>query len=414
MTLFYYIGLQFYSLLIRFYSLFNKKARQFVKGRKGVFSKIANEINPEQPVVWFHCASLGEFEQGRPLIEKVKKEHPAYQILLSFFSPSGYEVRKNYEIADSVIYLPMDGLKNARKFYRLVNPDKIFFVKYEFWYFYLKEAQKNDIPVYLVSAIFREDQVFFRPYGKWYRNILKYFTHIFVQNENSKRILMENNITNVSISGDTRFDRVREIAAGTSKIPLAKEFVGDKKVLIAGSTWKKDEELLIHYMEETDLDLKMIIAPHEVHESNIQRLVRAFTRKNVICFSEADLETVNEADVLIIDSVGMLSSLYQYGTIAYIGGGFGKGIHNILEPATFGLPVFFGPNYQKFKEAVDLIKLGGAFSINQYSYLMKKLTYLMKDPNQIDEIKNIVKSYIEKNSGSVSYVTGKTFSSTDK
>jgi 3-deoxy-D-manno-octulosonic-acid transferase len=414
MTLFYYIGLQFYSLLIRFYSLFNKKARQFVKGRKGVFSKIANEINPEQPVVWFHCDSLGEFEQGRPLIEKVKKEHPAYQILLSFFSPSGYEVRKNYEIADSVIYLPMDGLKNARKFYRLVNPDKIFFVKYEFWYFYLKEAQKNDIPVYLVSAIFREDQFFFRPYGKWYRNILKYFTHIFVQNENSKRILMENNITKVSISGDTRFDRVREIAAGTSKIPLAKEFVGDKKVLIAGSTWKKDEELLIHYMEETDLDLKMIIAPHEVHESNIQRLVRAFTRKNVICFSEADLETVNEADVLIIDSVGMLSSLYQYGTIAYIGGGFGKGIHNILEPATFGLPVFFGPNYQKFKEAVDLIKLGGAFSINQYSYLMKKLTYLMKDPNQIDEIKNIVKSYIEKNSGSVSYVTGKTFSSTDK
>jgi 3-deoxy-D-manno-octulosonic-acid transferase len=414
MTLFYYIGLQFYSLLIRFYSLFNKKARQFVKGRKGVFSKIANEINPKQPVVWFHCASLGEFEQGRPLIEKVKKEHPAYQILLSFFSPSGYEVRKNYEIADSVIYLPMDGLKNARKFYRLVNPDKIFFVKYEFWYFYLKEAQKNDIPVYLVSAIFREDQFFFRPYGKWYRNILKYFTHIFVQNENSKRILMENNITKVSISGDTRFDRVREIAAGTSKIPLAKEFVGDKKVLIAGSTWKKDEELLIHYMEETDLDLKMIIAPHEVHESNIQRLVRAFTRKNVICFSEADLETVNEADVLIIDSVGMLSSLYQYGTIAYIGGGFGKGIHNILEPATFGLPVFFGPNYQKFKEAVDLIKLGGAFSINQYSYLMKKLTYLMKDPNQIDEIKNIVKSYIEKNSGSVSYVTGKTFSSTDK
>jgi len=363
MTLFYYIGLQFYSLIIQFYSLFNKKARQFVKGRKGVFSKIANEINPDQPVVWFHCASLGEFEQGRPLIEKVKKEHPAYQILLSFFSPSGYEVRKNYNIADSVVYLPLDGLKNARKFYQLVNPDKVFFVKYEFWYFYLKEAQKRDIPAYLVSAIFRENQVFFRPYGKWYRNILKYFTHIFVQNENSKRILLENNITNVSISGDTRFDRVREIAEGTCKIPLAKEFVGDKKVLIAGSTWRKDEELLIRYMEETDLDLKMIIAPHEVHESNIQRLVRAFSRKNVICFSEADLETVNEADVLVIDSVGMLSSLYQYGTIAYIGGGFGKGIHNILEPATFGLPVFFGPNYQKFKEAVDLIELGGTFQL---------------------------------------------------
>ena len=404
MTFLYHTGIRAYIFFIWVASLFNSKARLLRRGRKNWKKKLAGEIETNARYLWVHCASLGEFEQGRPVIEKLKKEYPDHQILLTFFSPSGYEVRKNYKGADLVTYLPMDGLRNARKFFELTSPEKIFFVKYEFWYFYLKEARKRDIPTYSISAIFRKEQLFFKWYGRWYRKILDLFSHIFVQNEDSKNILVEQGINHVSVSGDTRFDRVKEIASQAKDIPLAAQFAGNHKVIVAGSTWRKDEAMIIRFMEETDPGLKLILAPHEVHESNIQRIVSFCSKIKAIRFSEAKLTTVEKFDVLIIDSIGMLSSLYQYGTIAYIGGGFGKGIHNILEPASFGLPVFFGPNYHKFKEAVDLTELQGAFSFNQYSTLFNLLNFYLDHQDKLKQVGAFVKGYVENNSGSTSYI----------
>lgn len=360
MRFLYTLSIYFYLFVIRLASLFNGKAKLWLKGRAIIFERIQAAVEGFNDVVWFHCASLGEFEQGRPLMEKIKKDAPTTKILLTFFSPSGFEIRKNYPGADWIFYLPIDTPSNAKRFVRILKPKAAFFVKYEFWFNYLRELNVNRIPTYLVSGIFRPNHYFFKPSGSWARKQLKAFSHFFVQDQASEELLLTAGYKNVTVAGDTRFDRVFEIASNAKQIELVKQFVGKNKCLIAGSTWPEDEKII---SEATFSDFKLIIAPHEIGDSHIEAIELLFKSKNTVRFSKANVQNIAAAQVLIVDNIGMLSSLYQYGTIAYIGGGFGKGIHNILEAATFGLPVIFGPNYEKFAEAKDLIKLGGAFSI---------------------------------------------------
>jgi 3-deoxy-D-manno-octulosonic-acid transferase len=397
MVFFYSLGLKFYYLAILLVSLFNRKARLWIRGRKGIFDKIKNQLKPENNLLWFHASSLGEFEQGRPLIEAFKNRNKSIKVLLTFFSPSGYENRKNYKTADYIFYLPPDTKKNAHKFVKLTNPSKAFFIKYEFWYHYLSQLQINNIPVYLVSANFRQNQVFFKWYGGWFRKILHKFTHIFVQNKKSEQLLKQVGLNNVTISGDTRFDRVAEIARQAKKIEIAEKFRQDSLVIIGGSTWDKDEEILVEFINTSSLKIKYIIAPHEIHESNIQRIIKSINNP-VIRFSSANAGNINDYQVLIIDNIGMLSSLYRYADIAYIGGGFGVGIHNILEAATFGLPVVFGPNYGKFQEAVDLVESGGAFPVNNFESLKIRFENLLEKIKK-NEAGRISKEYVLKNQG---------------
>ncbi len=399
MNLLYYIGIKLYYFLVLVSSLFNEKARLFIRGRKDLFQNLKNKIDPNHRVVWFHCASLGEFEQGRPLIEEIKNRYPDIKILLTFFSPSGYEIRKNYKWADLVTYLPLDTPRNARRFLKIVQPEEVFFIKYEYWYFFLREIKKHGIPVFLVSAIFRENQFFFKSYGSWFRKVLHYFDHIFVQNNASRNLLSDYQINHVTVSGDTRFDRVRKIAENARPIELVEQFKGDGYLLVAGSTWEGDEELLTKYFRETSHPLKMIIAPHEVHESRINGLMSRLPQGQMLKFSEADESSVLNAAVLVIDSIGLLSSLYRYGDISYVGGGFGKGIHNILEPASFGLPVIFGPNHGKFKEAVDLKKYGGAFVIDGYPSLRDLMDGYLEKPEEIRKAGKVSRQYVEDNTG---------------
>lgn len=399
------IKLYFFSICIA--SLFNNKARLWIRGRKGIFRTLKDQIDQKHPVAWFHCASLGEFEQGRPVIEKFRDQHPDMKILLTFFSPSGYEVRKDYTGADFVFYLPLDSPKNARRFISIVNPEVVYFIKYEYWYFYLKRLNKNDIPVFLVSAGFRNDQVFFKWYGAWYRKILKFFSHLFVKNESSKELLGTIGIDNVTVSGDTRFDRVADIAGRPAPIPLAEQFKQDKIVVVAGSTWPGDEEILVKYINGSGGDIKFIIAPHEISKDNIIRLCNAINKSEIL-FSEAGKKNIDNAQVLIIDNVGMLSSLYKYGSIAYIGGGFGKGIHNILEAACFGMPVLFGPNYKKFNEAGDLIRKKAAFCVNNYDEFKDILDGMLSDISGLKEAGRIAREYVESNVGATDIILEKT------
>ena len=398
--LIYDITLFFLSISIRIAALFgNAKAKLWIEGRKNIFQKVKNKISelntPNSKLIWFHCASLGEFEQGRPLIESIKALSLGRgvggeaKIILTFFSPSGYEIRKNYEHANAVFYLPLDTKENAKKFIELIQPSMVFFIKYEFWYHYFMELHKRKIPVYVVSAIFRPDQLFFKWYGGLFRKLLKTVKHFFVQNENSKSLLNSLGINNVTVSGDTRFDRVFDTCQNVKSFPLIEKFKDNKKVLIAGSTWEQDEKLLVELatLSPSPLsqgrgvggEVKLIIAPHEIHESHIQSIIQQLKNLTIVRYSQANEENVKGADVLVIDNIGMLSSLYQYGNIAYIGGGFSKGIHNILEAATFGMPVIFGPNYEKFQEAKELIRLGGAFSIDSYEALEKTINFLLGD-----------------------------------
>ncbi|MCF6365436.1 MAG: 3-deoxy-D-manno-octulosonic acid transferase [Bacteroidales bacterium] len=363
MKITYIISVFLYSLLIKVASVFNKKAKLRNNGIKSTFKTIEN-FNPKK-IIWVHCASLGEFEQGRPLIEKIKKEKPEYQIALSFFSPSGYEVRKNYKYADIVFYLPDDSKKNAKKLIQLLKPELAFFIKYEFWYQYLSELNKNNIPVYLVSGIFRKNQIFFKPYGGFYRKILHNFKCLFVQNELSKQLLKSIDITDVKVTGDTRFDRVFELSKNRNEIEIIEKFKENSFVLIAGSTWKPDDEIIIKFFNQNKPGIKLILAPHEIKSENISRIIRMFDYR-VLKYSEANLQNISEANILLIDNIGLLSSLYYYADISYIGGGFGKGIHNTLEAAVFGMPIIFGPKYGKFDEAKELIKQNAAFSIRNY------------------------------------------------
>ncbi|PLX10529.1 MAG: 3-deoxy-D-manno-octulosonic acid transferase [Marinilabiliales bacterium] len=400
----YLLGIRVFQLLVIFSSLFDHKAKLWLKGRKNIFKKLEKSIHENDKIIWVHCASLGEFEQGRPMIEAFKEKYPSYKILLTFYSPSGYEIRKNYEHADFVYYLPLDTPKNAKKFIKIVKPKIVLFIKYEFWFFFLREINRNDIPLYLVSGIFRSNQRFFKRHAEKSRKMLKLFTHFFVQNVESEKLLKSINIKNVSITGDTRFDRVFSITQNAKELPLVEKFAENQKVLIGGSTWKPDEELLIRYFNETSGSFKLIIAPHEIHKENIDRISFALKDKNVLKYSEANPQNIQQADVLLIDGVGFLSSVYRYGSIAYIGGGFGKGIHNILEAATFGLPIIFGPNYLKFNEAVELESLGGAFSISNYNELKEILSNWIDNEHDLNECKKVNLDYIRKNIGATNEI----------
>lgn len=361
MKLIYNLGILVYYAVVCIASLFNDKAKKFVEGRRGVFSFLAERIVFNDKFIWMHVSSLGEFEQGRPIIEAIRRKHPEYKIILTFFSPSGYEVRKDYEGAEIVCYLPMDTSWNAERFIRIVNPSIAVFIKYEFWGNYLSELKKRSIPTYIVSAIFREEQVFFKPYGGWYRKFLSNFEHLFVQDENSRGLLASIGIKNVSVVGDTRFDRVLAIAKASKELPVVDAFKAGRSVLVVGSSWPKDEAFLLPYFNARP-DVKLIIAPHEVHESHLEEIISKLDRPYVR-YSKATPEEAAAADCLIIDCFGLLSSIYRYGEVAYVGGGFGVGIHNILEAAVYGMPVVFGPNYQRFREAVEMAKVGAAFPI---------------------------------------------------
>jgi 3-deoxy-D-manno-octulosonic-acid transferase len=397
MTFLYSLSLGLYYLLIFMASPFNSKARKWIRGRTGLFGEIKKKIRPEDNIYWFHASSLGEFEQGRPLIEAIKIKNPSVKILITFFSPSGYEPRKNYKSADYIFYLPVDSKRNASRFIELINPSKAFFIKYEFWYHYLNGLKKRNIPVYLISANFRPDQVFFRWYGGWFRKMLRIFTHIFVQNTGSEQLLKETGLKNVTVSGDTRFDRVAEIARQSVSIELAEKFSEGSTVIICGSTWDKDEDILSQYINASPGKINYIIAPHEIHSIKIERLLKKLA-KPAIRYSSATIKNINDYQVLIIDNIGMLSSLYKYADIAYIGGGFGAGIHNILEAATFGLPVVFGPNCSKFREAVDLAGAGGAFPVNDYGSLKSRFDELLEN-SQYKKAGKISKEYVISNQG---------------
>jgi 3-deoxy-D-manno-octulosonic-acid transferase len=397
----YTISIFLYSVAIHIASLFNSKAKLWVNGRKNIFQNISLALKnsdlrtPDSPLIWFHCASLGEFEQGRPLMEKIKSQQQEYKILLTFFSPSGYEIRKNYAGADYIFYLPIDSAKNAKKFIEIVNPKMVFFVKYEFWFNYLSVLKNKNIPLYLVSGIFRENQHFFKWYGGWFKKQLNCFTTFFLQNEASYELLKSNGFENCQIAGDTRFDRVFEVSKNIKSIPIIEQFKQGDAVFIAGSSWSEDEKIIA---ESKLNNFKLIIVPHEIDEKHIKTVIQQFSSLKTIRFSQANENNIKDSQVLIIDNIGMLSSIYQYGTVAYIGGGFGKGIHNILEAATFALPVIFGPNYQKFSEAIELIHLGGAFSIKDASEFQKTIQ-LLDDKAVLQTASHIAKHYVQSRVG---------------
>jgi 3-deoxy-D-manno-octulosonic-acid transferase len=397
MNLIYNIAVYTVGFVLKIVAIFNKKIALFLKGRKQTFHLLNAKIAKDDSVIWFHCASLGEFEQGRPLIEKIKKDFPNYKILLTFFSPSGYEVRKDYAFADVITYLPLDTKRNAKKFVKMAHPEMAIFVKYEFWPNFLQVLKKKNIDTILVSGIFRKNQSFFKFYGAWMRKSLQTFSHFFVQNENSKKLLQNIDFKNVTISGDTRFDRVYEITKHDNYLQFVQDFVQNKYILVAGSTWPKDEELLVNYINNyASDDEKFIIAPHNVNEKTIQDLQQSILKKSIL-FSDKVKD--NSVQVLIINTIGILTKIYSYADVAYIGGGFGVGIHNVLEPASFGIPLIIGPNYQKFQEAVDLVDLNACKVVDNKEDLNTELTTLFNDENYRMQKGKITKSYIEKNIG---------------
>ena len=369
MRLVYDIGIRLYVFAVHLAAWFRPKARLWIQGRKNLFDELRTFVAEKQPTAWFHCASLGEFEQGRPVIEAFKKQHPQYRILLTFFSPSGFEVRKNYEYADHVCYLPADTTRNARRFVEMLNPALVVFVKYEYWHNFMHEITRREIPLYIMSAIFRPSQYFFKWYGMRFLKNLDQITHFFVQNQHSADLLIDHGITQVSVTGDTRFDRVAAIASEKVSFPLIEAFASEhKNIIVAGSTWPADEALLAKLLAGNPGKYKLVIAPHEINESHLHSLETLFPMGSVR-YSKARQDELAGKQTLIIDSIGMLSKLYRYARYAYVGGGFGAGIHNVPEAAVYGIPVIFGPNYRKFREAVGLIENGGAYSINDYQGL---------------------------------------------
>ena len=393
----YTIAIYLYALAVRLASLTNRKARLMIKGHRKTWRTLRDHAKERQHYVWFHAASLGEFEQGRPLMERLRREHPEKRILLTFFSPSGYEVRKDYAGADLVCYLPFDTPLNARRFVRLVQPEKAFFIKYEFWHHYIDELHRAGVPVYSVSSIFRNDQIFFRPYGRGYARVLHHFNHFFVQNEASRRLLNSLGVTQVSVTGDTRFDRVIDIRNQDKSLPLAAALTGDSRTIVAGSTWPPDEEILIPYFNRHP-ELKLIIAPHEVNEERLRSIEQRLKRP-ALRYSQATPESSAQADCLIIDGYGLLSSLYRYATLAYVGGGFGVGIHNVPEAAVYGVPVFFGPNNQRFREARDLINEGGSFEVTSADDFQAQADRLLADERALAKSGQAAGDYIRRNSG---------------
>lgn len=398
----YFFILKFYNFLIWISSFFNSKAKKWIDGRKNW----KNKFNPDltKTRIWFHFASLGEFEQGKPLLQAVRNKFPEKEILLTFFSPSGYEVRKNSPLGDIILYLPLDTPKNAKDFIELFKPEIAIFNKYEYWYYFFKAINQRQIPLYITSSIFRPHQIFFKFYGGFHRKILSFVTHFFVQNKESGNLLESIGFKNYTLSGDTRFDSVLDLAKKRKDFPLIEAFKGTKKLMVAGSTWPQDEELLVNYIKTAPSNWKFIFAPHEISEKKLLEFEKSVNSVRYSVLQERDSVLNITERVLIIDNIGMLSSLYHYGEIAYIGGGFGAGIHNTLEAAAWGLPVIFGPEYDKFQEAKDLIKEHAGFSIQDLGQLNAILNQLVNDEAYLTTCGNNAKDYVERNTGATKII----------
>ena len=401
----YNIVIYLYLFGVAIYSRFNEKVRKMWRGEREAFKILREKVDPSAQYVWFHAASLGEFEQGRPLMEQLRRDHPEYKILLTFFSPSGYEVRKNYEGADIITYLPLDTITNARRFLRTIRPVMAFFIKYEFWYNYLHILKHRHIPVYSVSSIFRPDQVFFKWYGHQYGRVLKCFTHFFVQNEVSRELLAKIGITDVTITGDTRFDRVLQIKEAAKQLPVVEAFLDEKsKVFVAGSSWPPDEDIFIRYFNE-HRDWKLIIAPHVIGEDHLQQIEQNLAGWNVQRYTkakasnEAPSGAVGGARALIIDCFGLLSSIYRYADVTYVGGGFGVSIHNTVEAAVWGKPVIFGPENHKFQEAQELKQCGGGLEISNYEDFARIMDRFNSDAEALQQSGQAAGNYVKRRSG---------------
>ncbi|MBA4319882.1 MAG: 3-deoxy-D-manno-octulosonic acid transferase [Flavobacterium sp.] len=407
MLFLYNLIVQIADFLLKIVALFSPKIKLFVDGRKPVFEILQNKISPNDKTIWFHAASLGEYEQGLPVIEKIKIKYPNHKIVITFFSPSGYEVRKNNAVADVTVYLPLDTKKNAKDFLSLVHPEMVFFIKYEYWPNYLNELQKLGTPTYLISGIFRKNQLFFKWYGGFYRTALNTFTYFFVQNESSKKLLLELGKTNVAVSGDTRFDRVASILEKDNSLDFIEAFKNDTLTIVVGSSWPKDENLLVDYINQTSENVKFIIAPHNIKEEQIQELKNAITKK-VVLFSEVEtrlIASLQDFDVFIIDTVGILTKIYSYADIAYVGGGFGNpGVHNILEPATFGVPIVIGPNFSHFAEATALVNMEGCVSISNKKELFDAFSNLIANDDIRHEKGHICSTFVQMNKGATSII----------
>lgn len=399
MLFIYNLVVLFAAQILQLLAFFSPKMKLFVEGRKSVFSTLKDKIHPDDKVFWFHAASLGEYEQGLPVIEKVKEQFLHHKIVVTFFSPSGYEVRKNNTIADATIYLPLDSKANAKQFLDLVHPEKVFFIKYEFWPNYLHELKQRNISTYLISGIFREKQVFFKWFGGFYRKALKTFDYFFVQNEKSKILLQSIGFTNVKVSGDTRFDRVVAILEKDNTLDFIEQFKNNQTTIVIGSSWPKDEELLVNFINQAADNVKFIIAPHNIKSEQIQNLQQSIT-KSTILFSEKENQNVSNFQVFIIDTIGILTKIYSYADIAYVGGGFGNpGVHNILEPATFGIPIVIGPNYSHFAEATALVGLEGCISVKNQSELNEAFDLLLQNEDERFEKGHICSTFVQMNKG---------------
>ncbi len=407
MPIIYHIAIKFYLFLIWIASFFHKKAKNWIDGRKNWRQKYHPDLNIKK--IWFHFASLGEFEQGKPLLKEVRERFPEKKIIITFFSPSGYEIRKNSPFGDYILYLPLDTANNAEDFIDIFKPELAIFNKYEYWYHFFKSLNENKIPLYITSAIFRSDQIFFKWYGGFNRRILKYVTHFFVQDEASEKALHTIGFSNTTISGDTRFDSVLELSKNRKDFPLIAAFKGNQHLFIAGSTWSEDENIIIEFIKQAPEDWRFIFAPHEITENRIAELEKS--SDGSIRYSQLINEPskAGSAKILIIDNIGMLSSLYAYGNISYIGGGFGAGIHNTLEAAAWGSPVIFGPKYHKFKEARDLIHLGAGFSISNQNQFNVITTALMVNKNYRQLCGGQAKKYVQENTGATEIIMKKLF-----
>ena len=392
------------SQLLKIVAIFSPKMKLFVDGRKSVFETLTKTIHATDKTIWFHAASLGEYEQGIPVIEAIKQQFPTHKIVVTFFSPSGYEVRKNNTIADVTVYLPLDTISNAKQFIKIVHPEMVFFIKYEYWPNYLNELKNQNIKTYLISGILRENQAFFKWYGAFYRNALKTFDYFFVQNESSKNLLQSIGFNNVKVSGDTRFDRVVSILERDNSLYFIEQFKDNKTTIVIGSSWPKDESLLVNYINQSSEDVKFIIAPHNIKQEQISNLKNQIQKKTIL-FSENVVETrlippLQEYNVFIIDTIGILTKIYSYADIAYVGGGFGNpGVHNILEPATFGVPVVIGTNYTHFAEATALVNMEGCISIQNQSQLNEAFELLLHNEDERLEKGHICSTFIQMNKG---------------
>ena len=375
-----------------------------MEGRKGVFSSLKSKIKTNDRTIWFHAASLGEYEQGLPVMEAIKLKFPNHKIVLTFFSPSGFEVRKNNTVADVTVYLPLDTKKNAATFLKLVHPEMVFFIKYEYWPNYLNELKKLNIKTYLISGVFRENQMFFKWHGGFYRNALKTFDSFFVQNESSKKLLQSIGFTNVKIAGDTRFDRVVSILERDNLLDFIEQFKNNTTTIVVGSSWPKDEKILVNFINQNSVNIKFIIAPHNIKTEQIQELQQAITKKTVL-FSEKENKNLADFDVFIIDTIGILTKIYSYADIAYVGGGYGNpGVHNILEPATFGVPIIIGPNYSHFAEATALVNIEGCISISTQNELNETLSSLISNDDVRHEKGHICSTFVQMNKGATGIV----------